>query len=354
MIVELVLGNFNQVFFINGGVEVIENALRLVWLHIGWNKILVVYCSYYGVTAGAFIMIGDLRRWLSEFGLFGVIHYFGLYLYRSPFFVIIEEEELECALVHLCELITFEGLGIVVGIIFETVVGTNGILVLLFGYFEGVCAICDEFGIIMIVDEVMVGFGRCGEWFVVDYWGVTSDFIMFAKGVNFGYVSFGGVVIFDAIVAMFQQRVFLGGLTYFGHLFVCGSAVASINIFKEEGIVEYACALGTDVIGFEFAKIVDKHPFVGDVRGLGVFWVFELVKDCVICELLVLFNASGTDVVPMNAFAAVCKECGLWPFVHFNCIYVVPFCTIIADEVRQGFAIFDEVFDVVDGFYIGG
>lgn len=176
-------------------------------------------------------------------------------------------------------MIAVEGAHTIAAIIFETIVGTNGILVPPAGYLAGVRAICDEFGIVMIADEVMAGFGRAGEWFAVDRWNVTPDLITFAKGVNSGYVPLGGVIISDEIAGTFQQRPFPGGLTYSGHPLACASAVASINIFKEEGIIEHARALGEDVIGPELARLQHNHPSVGDVRGVGVFWAVELVRN---------------------------------------------------------------------------
>ena len=246
-----------------------------------------------------------------------------------------------------------EGAQTIAAIILETVVGTNGILVPPPGYLAGVRAICDEFGIMMIADEVMAGFARAGEWFAVDHWGVTPDLIAFAKGVNSGYVPLGGVLISDPIAATFQNRAYPGGLTYSGHPLACGSAVASINIFKEEGIVEHARSLGTDVIGPELATLADKHPSVGEVRGLGVFWALELVRDRATREPLVPFNAAGPDAKPMAEFAAACRERGLWPFVHFNRTHVVPPCTTTAEEIREGIAILDEALEVADGYYTG-
>ena len=200
----------------------------------------------------------------------------------------------------------------------------------------------------MISDEVMAGFGRCGEWFAVDHWGVTPDLITFAKGVNSGYVPLGGVILNDAIAATFQERVYPGGLTYSGHPLACASAVASINIFKDEGIIEHARSLGTDVIGPELAKIADRHPSVGEVRGLGVFWAVELVKDKTTREPLVPYNAGGPAAAPMNEFAAACKQRGMWPFIHFNRTHVVPPCTTSEQEVREGLAILDEALEVAD------
>ncbi len=353
VIADLAPGDLNQVFFTNGGAEATENALRMARLHTGRHKVFAAYRSYHGATAGSIAMTGDPRRWASEPGMPGVVRYWGPYLYRSAFHATTEVEESERALQHLRDLIMVEGAQTIAAIILETVVGTNGILVPPAGYLAGVRAICDEFGIVMIADEVMAGFGRCGEWFAVDHWNVTPDLITFAKGVNSGYVPIGGVVMSDAIAETFQQRVYPGGLTYSGHPLACASAVASIQIFKDEQILQNARMLGTDVLGPGLAAIAAKHPSVGEVRGLGVFWAVELVRDRDTREPLVPFNASGADAAPMNAFAAACKQRGLWPFVHFNRTHVVPPCTTTADEARQGLAILDEALDVADGYYAG-
>jgi len=353
LIAELAPGDLNVVFFTNGGAEATENAIRMARLHTGRHKVLAAYRSYHGATAGAIALTGDPRRWGAEPGIPGIVRYWGPYLYRSAFHATTPEEESQRALQHLRDLIMVEGPANVAAIIFETVVGTNGILVPPPGYLAGVRAICDEFGIMMIADEVMAGFGRAGEWFAIDHWGVTPDLIAFAKGVNSGYVPLGGVILSEAIAASFAQRSYPGGLTYSGHPLACASAVASINIFKEEGIVEHARALGTDILGPELAKIAARHPSVGEVRGLGVFWAVELVRDRETREPLVPYNAAGADAAPMNAVAAACKERGLWPFVHFNRTHVVPPCVISEDDLRAGLAILDEALDVADGYYTG-
>jgi taurine--2-oxoglutarate transaminase len=161
------------------------------------------------------------------------------------------------------------------------------------------------------------------------------------------------VVISERIAESFQQRAYPGGLTYSGHPLACASAVASIAIFREEGIVEHARSLGTDVIGPELDKIAARHPSVGEVRGLGLFWAVELVRDRRTREPLVPFNAAGADATPMAEFAAACKQRGLWPFTHFNRTHVVPPCTTSADEVRAGLAILDEALEVADRYYTG-
>jgi taurine--2-oxoglutarate transaminase len=353
LIAEVAPGDLNRVFFTNGGAEATENAMRMARLHTGRHKILAAYRSYHGATAGSITMTGDPRRWPNEPLVSGVVHHFGPYLYRSAFHATTEEEECERALDHLRDLITFEGPGTIAAVILETIVGTNGILMPPDGYLAGVRALCDEFGIVMIADEVMSGFARAGEWFAIQHWDVVPDLITFAKGVNSGYVPIGGVLINDAVNATFQERVYPGGLTYSGHPLACASAVASIEIFKEEGIVEHARTMGTDVIGPELATIAANHPSVGEVRGLGMFWAVELVTDRATHEPLVPFNAAGAAAAPMAELAAACKERGMWPFIHFNRLHVVPPCTTSADELREGLGILDEALKVADQHYTG-
>ncbi len=350
LIAELAPGDLNRVFFTNGGAEAVENAIRMARLHTGRHKVLAAYRSYHGATAGAISLTGDPRRWGAEPALSGVVHFWGPYAYRSAFHSESPEQECERALQHLRDTLMVEGAHTVAAIVLETVVGTNGVLVPPDGYLEGVRAICDEFGIVWIADEVMAAFGRCGEWFAVDHWGVAPDLITFAKGVNSGYVPLGGVVISERIAQTFDQRPFPGGLTYSGHPLACASAVASIEIFKDEGIVDHARVLGAEVIGPELVKIADRHPSVGEVRGLGVFWAVELVRDPATHEPLVPYNASGAAARPMIDFAAACTQRGLWPMVHFNRTHVVPPCTITEQEVREGLAILDEALDVADDF----
>jgi taurine---2-oxoglutarate transaminase len=353
LITELAPGDLNRVFFTNGGAEATENALRMARLHTGRHKVLAAYRSYHGATAGAIALTGDPRRWASEPGMPGVVRYWGPYPYRSAFHATTEQEEGERALQHLRDTLMVEGAHTVAAIILESVVGTNGILVPPPGYLQGVRDLCDEFGIVMIADEVMSGFARCGEWFAVDHWGVAPDLITFAKGVNSGYVPLGGVIISERIAQSFDSKPFPGGLTYSGHPLACASAVASINIFKEEGIVEHARALGADVIGPGLRELAQRHPSVGEVRGLGAFWALELVRDRETREPLVPFNAGGADAKAMNDFAGACKERGLWPFTHFNRTHVVPPCTTTADEVRDGLAILDEALEVADRYCTG-
>src|SRR5712671_2587325 len=295
LISERAPGDLDVVFFTNGGAEANEYAIRMARLHTGRNKVLAAYRSYHGATAGSIALTGEPRRWPSEPGIPGVVRYWGPYLYRSSFHAETEADECERALAHLREVLMFEGPHTVAAIVLETVVGTNGILVPPDGYLAGIRAICDELGIVMIADEVMAGFGRCGEWFAVDRWGITPDLITFAKGVNSGYVPLGGVIISRAIAETFGRQAFPGGLTYSGHPLACAAAVASIRAFHDEGIIEHARQIGEKHIGPKLRDLATRHPSIGEVRGLGVFWALELVRKRATREPLVPYNASGAD-----------------------------------------------------------
>ncbi|MBK6668629.1 MAG: aspartate aminotransferase family protein [Actinobacteria bacterium] len=353
LIVEVAPDNMAKVFFTNGGAEATENAIRMARLHTGRHKVFAAHRSYHGATHGSITLTGDPRRWPAEPSIPGVVRYFGPYPYRSSFHAADEAEECARALAHLDELLMFEGPHNVAAIIVEPVVGTNGILVPPPGYLAGVRELCDRHGILLIADEVMAGFGRCGEWFSIQHWDVQPDLICFAKGVNSGYVPLGGVVISAEVAASFDERAYPGGLTYSGHPLACASAVASINIFKEEDVIGRAARLGAEVIGPELEKLAARHPSVGEVRGLGVFWAIELVRDRETREMLVPYNAAGDAAKPMLEVAAACKERGLWPFTHFNRLHVVPPCTISDDDVRAGLSIIDEALDVADRYVAG-
>jgi taurine--2-oxoglutarate transaminase len=348
LIAELAPGDLTKVFFTNGGADAIENAVRMARLHTGRHKVLTTYRSYHGNTATAIQMTGDPRRWANDGGATGVVHFFGPYAYRSPFWSETAEQECERALQHLEQVVAFEGPGTIAALVLESIPGTAGILVPPEGYLAGVRDICDRHGIVYVADEVMAGFGRAGEWFAVDKWDVAPDLIAFAKGSNSGYVPLGGVVISERIAATFAERVFPGGLTYSGHPLACAAAVASINAMRDEGIVDNARRIGEDVLGPGLRELADRHPSIGEVRGLGVFWALDLVRDRGTREMLVPYNAAGEANKPMADLVAACKERGLLPFANFNRLHVVPPCTITAEEAKEGLAILDEALSVAD------
>ncbi len=331
---------FAKVFFTNAGAEAVENCVRLARAHTGRSKILSAYRSYHGGTAAAIGLTGEARRLDNEPSVPGLVKFWGPYAYRSPFHSDSAAQECERALEHLRDTITFEGPTKIAAIILESVVGTNGILVPPDGYLEGVRALCDEYGILWIADEVMAGFGRAGEWFAWQNWTVEPDLIAFAKGVNSGYVPLGGVVLSRAVATTFDDRVFQGGLTYSGHPLACASAVASIRIYEEEGIVDHARHLGADVIGPALRDMAERHPSIGEVRGLGVFWAIELVKDRATREPM--------DAATMGKVVAACKADGMWPMLAVNRIHVVPPCNTPDDVCREGLATLDEALQLAD------
>ncbi|MCU1496013.1 MAG: putative aminotransferase [Acidimicrobiaceae bacterium] len=352
-VAELAPPGLEHVFFTNGGADGIENAIRMARLHTGRHKVITTYRSYHGNTAGAIVATGDPRRWANDVGVAGHVHVFGPYLYRSAFWAASEEQECERALAHLRQVVELEGPATIAAILLETIPGTAGVLVPPAGYLAGVRALCDEFGIVYIADEVMAGFGRAGEWFALDAWSVTPDLIVFAKGVNSGYVPLGGVVISEAVYQTFRERVFPGGLTYSGHPLACAAAVATMDLMKDEGIVEHARSIGLDVLGPGLRKLQERHEVVGEVRGTGVFWALDLVRDRSTREMLVPYNATGADNAPMAELAAACRSAGLMPFANFNRLHVLPPCNVSADEVETGLAILDEALGVIDKYYAG-
>lgn len=348
MIVERAGGHFDKVFFTNGGAEANEYAVRLARQSTGRLKVLSMYRSYHGSTSGAISLTGDPRRWANEPAVPGAVKFFGPYLYRSAFHATTETEECERALDHLRQVIALEGPDTIAAIIVEPIVGTNGILVPPDGYLRGIRELCDAYGIVLIADEVMSGFARCGEWFAIQHWEVQPDLISFAKGVNSGYVPLGGVVISDTIAAVFDDRVFPGGLTYSGHPLACASAVASMSAMSDEGVIDHVRLLDSDVFQPRLAALAEAHPCVGEVRGVGAFWAIELVRDGATREPLVPFNAKGPDNAPMGQVMAACRARGLWPFLSGNRIHVVPPCNIAVADAERGFDILDEVLGEVD------
>lgn len=348
-IVELAGSKFAKVFFTNGGADGIENAIRMARLFTGRHKILSFYRSYHGNTSAAISATGDPRRWPNEFA-YGHVHFFGPYAYRSAFWAKSEEEECARALEHLENTIIFESSKTIAAILIESVVGTAGVLIPPKGYLEGVRALCDKYGILWIGDEVMSGFGRTGKWFAYQHSAVEPDLIVFAKGVNSGYVPLGGVVISTPISESFNDRVFPGGLTYSGHPLACAAAVATIDVMKEEKIVEQAAEIGEKVIGPGLRELAKKHKVIGEVRGLGVFWALDLVTDR--SSRAPLAPYGGTSPA-MTALVNECKKRGLMPFTNFNRLHVVPPCNITAEEAREGIAILDASLGTISNFYEG-
>ncbi|HWS49582.1 MAG TPA: aspartate aminotransferase family protein [Microbacterium sp.] len=339
-----------KVFFTNGGAEANEYAVRMARQVTGRRKVLSMYRSYHGSTSTAISLTGDPRRWANDPSDIAAVRFFGPHLYRSAFHSSTVEEESQRALDHLEQTILLEGPATIAAIIIETVVGTNGVLVPPPGYLQGVRELCDRHGILYIADEVMVGFGRLGEWFGIDAFEVAPDLITFAKGVNSGYVPLGGVIISDRVASHFDRTPFPGGLTYSGHPLACAAGVATFEVFERDGILARVRDLGSRIVEPTLRAWAEKHPSIGDVRGLGLFWAVELVRDRETREPLVPFNASGADAGPMTEFATEAKRGGVWPFTHFNRMHVAPPLVISERELVRGLAVLDDALTVADRY----
>jgi taurine--2-oxoglutarate transaminase len=348
LLAEVTPGDLQMSFFTNGGAEANENAVKLARWYTGRHKIIARYRSYHGATAGAITLTGDPRRWAAEPGIPGVVRMLDPYTYRCP-----AGHPDPCPVCtgapHLEEILQYEGAHTVAAVILETIVGTNGIIVPPDGYLQAIREVCDRHGILLIADEVMAGFGRTGKWFGVDNWDVVPDILTVAKGINSGYVPIGAMIVRKPIADWVRDKYFAGGLTYSGHPLACASAVASIEAFKEEGIVENSAEMG-GVFAERLRELESKHPSIGDVRGLGCFWGIELVKNRETREPLVPFNATGKAFAPVARVAKAALERGLYLMTHWNVIIVAPPLTITRDEIDEGIGILDEALSIADEY----
>jgi taurine--2-oxoglutarate transaminase len=333
---------FSKVFFTNAGADANENAMRMARLFTGRDKILSAYRSYHGSTGAAIVATGDLRRVPNEFAR-GHVHFFNPYLYRSEFHAGNEQEECARALQHLRRVIECEGPAAIAAILLESVPGTAGILVPPVGYMAGVRALADEFGILVILDEVMAGFGRTGRWLALDHFTIVPDLICFAKGVNSGYVPAGGVMISRAIAEHFDHHFFPGGLTYSGHPLAMAAIVATLDAMAEEGIVDHARHIGAEILGPGLQALAAKYPLIGEARGLGVFWALELVSD--------VQRKTPLAAPVMAQLKAAFQARGLLTFIVENRVHVVPPCIVSAAQVDTALGIFDEVFSEFSARY---
>ena len=350
LIVEVAPEGLGHVLFTTGGTEAIEHAVRMARVHTGRPKVLAAYRSYHGSTTTSIHLTGDPRRWASDTGAAGVVHFFGPFLYRSAFGSTTSEEECERALAHLEQVILLEGPSTIAALVLEPVTGSSGVSVPPAGYLHGVRDLCTRHGIVFIADEVLVGFGRTGSWFGIELGGVAPDLLVFAKGVNSGYVPLGGVLVGDPIYETFTQRPYPVGLTYSGHPLACAAAVGAIEAMHDEGTIAAAARLGADILAPELARLAETHSCVGDVRGIGALWTVELVRDRETKEPLVPVGAMGEANAPMAAFAKACVERRLLPLVLGNRVHVAPPLNVSDSDAATGLALLDEALAVTDGF----
>ncbi len=344
-------GELDTFFYTLGGAEANENAIRMARAYTGRHKIITRYRSYHGATGGAIALTGDPRRWANEPGFPGIIRVFDPYKYRSHLYVEGDSDQVfaQKCLDQLEETLMYEGPQTVAAVFIETVTGTNGIIVPPDGYMQGLRALCDKHGILLIADEVMAGFGRTGEWFAVDHWNVVPDLITMAKGLTSSYMPLGAVAISPAIAEFYRDRMYFGGLTYNAHPMCLAAAVATLKVLREDDLVGNARRMGA-VMADLLADLKAKHPSVGDVRSIGLFGVVELVRDRQTKEPMAPFNGTSPE---MQELAAFFKERGLYVFVNWNNLFSNPPLCVTEEELRQAFAVFDEGLAITDAAVTG-
>ena len=343
---EITPGNLSKAFFTNGGADANENAIKIARWVTGRHKIIARHRSYHGGTAGAITLTGDPRRWAAEPGIPGVVRVMDPYQYRCRWCGDQPACTMDC-LGHIEDVITFEGPQTIAAVIIETVTGTNGIIIPPDGYLQGLRELCTKHGILLICDEVMSGFGRTGEWFAVNHWNVVPDIMTVAKGLTSAYVPLGAAIVTDEIAKSFEDHPLYAGLTYNSHPVGCAAAVACINVYKEDHLIENAKALG-DVLKAELRAMQERHRSVGDVRAIGLFSVLELVKNPRTREPMTPFNPKASELGPMAPFGAYLREHGLFTFVRWNTCFVNPPLCITEEQLREGLAIIDAALDITD------
>jgi taurine--2-oxoglutarate transaminase len=336
---EICPGDIDTFFFTNGGAEANENAIKLARFFTGRHKILARYRSYHGATAGAISLTGDPRRWAAEPGIPGVVHVLDPYhgIERGW-------ESAESSLAMIEETIQLEGPQTIAGFILEPVTGTNGVLIPPAGYLEGVRKLCDKYGILMIADEVMSGFGRTGEWFAVDHWKVVPDLLCMAKGLTSSYLPLGAVGMRHHIAQHFQDKVFYGGLTYNSHPMGCAAALATIRVYEEDNLIDNSKKMGA-IMKELSADLQAKHPSVGAVRSIGLFGIVELIRNRKTKQPMAPFNGTSDEMAALGRFF---REQGLYTFVRWNTFFTNPPLCINEQQLREAFAIIDRGLEITD------
>lgn len=349
LLAEVVPQGLTRFLYTLGGADANENAIKLARGSTGRHKILARYRSYHGASYGAIAATGDPRRlaWEPEV-MPGVVHFLDPYRYRSTFHRanpnVSDAEFTHDYLNHLEEIIQYEGPQTIAAVLLESVTGTNGVIVPPDGYLQGVREICDRYGILMICDEVMSGFGRTGRWFAVDHWNVQPDIMTMAKGLTSGYAPLGAVAMREEIAAAFNERAFQGGLTYNGHPVSLAAAIATIQVMQSDHLVERAAQTGA-VMADMLAELVERHPSVGEVRSIGLFGAIELVRDRVRKTPMAPFNGSSAE---MNQLGDYLRNHGVYAYIHWNNLLLLPPLIITPEQLQEGFAVIDRALEITD------
>jgi taurine--2-oxoglutarate transaminase len=346
---EITPGPLNRFLYTLGGADANEHAIKLARAYTGRHKILARYRSYHGATAGAMALTGDPRRLAWEPVLMpGVVHFLDPYRYRSTFHrtnaEISEADFAQDYINHLEEIIQYEGPQTIAAVLIEPVTGTNGVIIPPAGYLQGVRALCDRYGILLIADEVMSGFGRTGRWFAVDHWEVVPDLMTMAKGLTSAYAPLGAVAMRQEIADVFKDQVYQGGLTYNAHPISLAAAIANIQVMQADHLVEHAHSMGP-VLRRMLTDLGENHPSVGEVRSIGLFGVIELVRNRQTKEPLAPYNGSSPEMVAVRKSLL---EQGLYIYTHWHTILVIPPLIIDETQLAEGFAALDKALEIAD------
>mgnify|MGYP001264757663 CR=1 FL=1 len=349
LLAEVTPGDLNRFLFTLGGADANENAIKLARAYTGRHKILARYRSYHGATAGAMAATGDPRRLAWEPNLMpGVVHFLDPYRYRSTFHRtnpdISEADFALDYLNHLEEIIQYEGPQTIAAILLETVTGTNGVIIPPQGYLQGVRQLCDRYGILLIADEVMSGFGRTGKWFAVDHWNVVPDLMTMAKGLTSAYAPLGAVAMRPQIAEFFNERVYQGGLTYNSHPISLAAAAANIQVMQEDHIVERAAAMGP-VLHRMLTDLGEQHPSVGEVRSIGLFGVIELVRDRKTRQPMAPYNGASPEMAALRQYML---DHGVYLYTHWHTVLIIPPLIITEEQLAEGFAVLNQALEITD------
>lgn len=348
---EITPPNLKKSFFTTGGADAIENAMKIARLYTGRQKILARYRSYHGATFGAMSAGGDPRRLANEPGVPWIVHIHDPYAYRSPLYRGRTTAEGDQALIdQIEETIQFEGPDNIAAILLEGYSGSSGIIQGGETYWRGVQSLCEKYGILLIIDEVMSGFGRTGQWFGVNHYPfVKPDIMVMAKGLTSGYVPMGAVTVSEAIAQHFENEVLWAGLTYSAHTLACAAAIANIEVYRDERLIENSRKMGKRLRA-GLLDLAEKHPSIGDVRGIGLHQVIELVKNRESREPLSGFNQPPTPA--MQAVAASLRQDALSTFVRWNWIFNAPPLVINEAQIQEGLTIIDRALNIADEYVV--
>jgi taurine--2-oxoglutarate transaminase len=336
---EILPGDMDKVFFTLGGAEAIENAIKLARHYTGRHKVLARYRAYHGATFGAMTLTGDPRRWANEPGLVGVVRYPDTHRWGEK-----EPRPAAESLQGLEEVIRYEGPHTIAAIFLETIVGTNGILIPPDGYIQGVRELCDRYDILMVADEVMAGFGRTGRMFAIEHWDTVPDLMTMAKGLTSSYLPLGAVAMRHKIADAFESKMYYGGLTYSSHAVSCAAALATIDVYEQDGIVAHVADMDS-VMRQHHEDLYRRHPSVGAVRNLGLFGILDLVRSRDPFTPLTPFNGTSDE---MKAVGKYLREHGLYTMIANNSIHTNPPLIITEEQLAEGFAIIDAALDIAD------